>query len=190
MNREILAKKYATGLGLEIGALPSPWPNPNNAIIDYMDSVVKDDRIKYKEDGTLCQSIPDGTYDFILNSHVFEHLSNPLLAMKNWCRALKSHGTILMAIPEKTQTFDRDRKLTTFNHLVRDFIYPYDDSEHYDEVYPGRADVKISKPNLHFHVWDHTTLRAHIGLICEIFKLELLEFEFVVFEVQLALRKK
>jgi SAM-dependent methyltransferase len=39
------------------------------------------------------------TYDFIMLNHSFEHMSDPLTALKELCRILKPGGTILIRIP-------------------------------------------------------------------------------------------
>jgi SAM-dependent methyltransferase len=203
MTRLELAQKYAKGIGIEIGSSHKPWPNPHNASVDYIEKRSLDILIKeapeearknipnniFIEDGTLCASRADSHYDFIASSHVFEHLRNPILALQNWVRILKPGGHLIFAIPEKTQTFDKDRSLTPFEHMVKDYIYPGNDDSHYDETHPGNNEIKKIRPEIHFHVWTKETLKEHFILFCKIFDLQMLEFEFVSFEVLLVLKK-
>ena len=63
----------------------------------------------------------DGSYDFVIASHVLEHVANPLRALQEWKRILRPSGTILVVLPHKTNTFDHRRPFTTFYHIRRDF---------------------------------------------------------------------
>src|SRR6266481_1911809 len=45
--------------------------------------------------------IPDGAYDFVLASHVLEHVANPLRALQEWKRVLVPEGTVLVIVPDK-----------------------------------------------------------------------------------------
>ena len=53
-----------------------------------------------------------GKYDYILSSHNFEHLPNPIKFLQACAKVLKSHGCLSMAIPSKNYTFDFFRGLT------------------------------------------------------------------------------
>jgi SAM-dependent methyltransferase len=80
--------------------------------------------------------VPDATYDFVLASHVLEHVANPLQALQEWKRVLNPEGTVLVVVPDKRETFDNRRALTPFDHIEADFIAntPEDDLTHLDEV--------------------------------------------------------
>jgi hypothetical protein len=41
----------------------------------------------------------DNELDFIVNSHLLEHLKDPIAVMKEWCRALKPGGRLVIAVP-------------------------------------------------------------------------------------------
>jgi hypothetical protein len=61
-------------------------------------------------------------YDFVVTSHVIEHIANPIKAIKNWSKLLlNSDGYVLSIIPHYSYCFDRIRPLTTINHLISDF---------------------------------------------------------------------
>jgi glycosyltransferase involved in cell wall biosynthesis len=72
-------------------------------------------------DGTSLEGIPSDRYDFILSSHVLEHIANPILAMQEWLRILKPNGYIVLVLPNKKVTFDRYRPTTQFAHLLEDY---------------------------------------------------------------------
>jgi hypothetical protein len=80
--------------------------------------------------------IPDGTYDFVLASHVLEHIANPLRALQEWGRVLTSSGVLLIVVPDKRGTFDHRRPFTPFDHILADFqsSTPESDLTHLNEV--------------------------------------------------------
>jgi hypothetical protein len=65
--------------------------------------------------------VPDGTYDFLLASHVLEHIANPLRALQEWGRTLTSSGGLLAIVPDRRGTFDHKRPFTSFDHILADF---------------------------------------------------------------------
>lgn len=65
--------------------------------------------------------IAASAYDFLLASHVLEHLANPLKALHAWTRVVKPAGTILIIVPHRDGTFDHRRPVTPLEHIVDDF---------------------------------------------------------------------
>src|SRR6266480_3163695 len=80
--------------------------------------------------------IPSSKYDFLLASHCLEHMANPLSAFQEWLRVLKKKGVIFLVLPDKGETFDHRRPVTSFSHLVRDLEMqtPEDDLTHLEEI--------------------------------------------------------
>ncbi len=80
--------------------------------------------------------IPDSKYEFIISSHCFEHIANPLKAFKEWMRVLKKEGYILILVPNKDTTFDHQRKPTKFSHLLEDYNNGIGENDftHLDEI--------------------------------------------------------
>jgi len=69
-------------------------------------------------------------YDFVVMSHVIEHIANPILAiflMKKYI--LKSNSYFLFIIPDKKEMFDRKRKTTTVEHLIEDYVLGVDEHD-------------------------------------------------------------
>lgn len=59
-----------------------------------------------------------GSYDYILSSHNFEHLPNPVKFLRACGDVLKKNGYVSLVVPDKRCTFDRYRQLTnTANFL-------------------------------------------------------------------------
>ena len=69
-------------------------------------------------DPYLDKILPPTKYDFIVTSHVIEHIANPINAIKNWLNLLKNDGYVLSIIPDYRYCFDRKRPLTTIQHMI------------------------------------------------------------------------
>lgn len=76
---------------------------------------------QYIAEATAMECIASNTYDFVLSSHVLEHTANPILALSEWKRLLKNHGTLVLLLPHKDKTFDHRRPVTTMEHLIADY---------------------------------------------------------------------
>jgi len=76
---------------------------------------------QYIADATDLNEIQSEKYDFLLSSHVIEHVANPLKALNEWSRVLKKGGKLILVVPFKYTTFDRKRNFTTMSHLMDDF---------------------------------------------------------------------
>lgn len=117
--------------------------------------------------------VSDEAYDFAVSSHCLEHLANPLLALQEWRRVLKSGGALLLVLPHKDGTFDRLRPVTQLSHLIADYSHhtPETDLTHLDEVLrlhdltrdPGSPDFETFKARceanaihrcIHHHVFN------------------------------------
>ncbi len=194
LSRHSLAQHYLHGHGIEVGALHEPLPLPRGASARYVD---------FADTGTLQQSYPelahaslkapdivadletlqgiaDASLDFVIANHVLEHVENPIKAVKTISRVLKSDGIAYLAIPEKTQTFDHLREITTLEHLIRDFEEGPDASlrEHYidwctnvDRLKGAELNAKVdvlieTRANIHFHVWEYRDMLAFFHYMC------------------------
>jgi SAM-dependent methyltransferase len=65
--------------------------------------------------------VPSESEDFIVCSHVLEHLANPLRAIDDFHRVLRPGGTLLILLPDRRRTFDKDRLPTELGHVIADF---------------------------------------------------------------------
>ncbi|MGD0470961.1 MAG: methyltransferase domain-containing protein [Terriglobales bacterium] len=72
-------------------------------------------------DGSALADIPDQTYDFLLSSHNLEHFANPVKALREWHRVLKSDGALILVLPYYLGTFDRRRLPTSVDHMFSDW---------------------------------------------------------------------
>lgn len=82
------------------------------------------------------KAIASEHYDFLLASHCLEHCANCIKTLQEWLRVLKPGGSMLLILPDKRFTFDHKREVTTFNHLVDDFVRDINETDltHLDEI--------------------------------------------------------
>ena len=57
-----------------------------------------------------------GSFDFVLASHVIEHFPDPIRALAEWRRVARRY--IVLVVPHRDRTFDRERPLTPLAELV------------------------------------------------------------------------
>jgi SAM-dependent methyltransferase len=91
---------------------------------------------QYVAEASDLSQVPDETYDFVLASHVLEHVANPLRALQEWKRVLSPQGTMLVIVPDRRGTFDHRRAPTTFEHIEADFRNSTTEADltHLDEI--------------------------------------------------------
>ncbi len=91
---------------------------------------------QYIHEATALTAVASESYDFVLSSHVIEHVANPIKALKEWVRILRPSGALLLVVPHKDGTFDHRRPTTTLAHLVDDFNKNMgeDDMTHLPEI--------------------------------------------------------
>ncbi len=137
---------------------------------------------QYIAEATNLVKIESNQYDFILSCHSLEHTANPLKALKEWNRVLKSNGYLILVLPDKKFTFDAYRPVTTFEHLKEDFQKNIDETDdtHFEEVIrlhniEKDAGVKtkhelIERTNnnyenrcLHHHVFDFELIKTMLS---------------------------
>jgi SAM-dependent methyltransferase len=144
---------------------------------------------QYILEATAMDCLNSGTYDFVLSSHVLEHVANPILALSEWKRLLAVDGTLVLLLPNKKHTFDHRRPVTTMEHLIADFEagVQEEDLTHLTEIlslhdlkrdpeagdseaFRTRSMCNIENRCLHHHVFDvglavnlveYTGLRVH-----------------------------
>jgi len=77
--------------------------------------------VELVDDGEKLLSQPTVAFDFVVASHLLEHTQDPIASLGNWLRVIKLGGVLFLAVPNKTETFDRDRPVTgSLAHLLRD----------------------------------------------------------------------
>lgn len=119
------------------------------------------------DDADRLEKVVDMSQDFVIANHLLEHCEDPIGAIGNMLRVLKSSGILFLAVPDMRYTFDSERPVTTLEHLIRDHEEGAGRSamEHFGEWAQfveknGEADVqrraeelKEKKIAVHFHAW-------------------------------------
>ena len=203
-DRERL-KKYLSGNGIEIGALQNPMDLTGlDVSVKYVDRCSAEElREHYPElnamnlvspdviaDAHSLTTIKDNSLDFIIANHLLEHLANPIEALQNWQQKLRAGGVIFLALPDKRYTFDKERALTTTEHVMHDFELrdteraPLDKEHYLDWAQhvngkkgaerEARAQELIDMEYaIHFHVWTDETFSKLLKTILSQHLLEL-----------------
>lgn len=168
------------GRGLELGALHRPMVTHPGMAMTYVDrqdqatlqaaypklalDIVRVDVI---DDAETLATVADGSYDFLIASHVIEHMRNPIQALVHWLRVVRPGGMVYLVVPDKRRTFDKLRVRTTVEHMMLDYQQPSleRDFEHYLDyavfVHHARIDQAIDEAmrlrdtdvSIHFHVF-------------------------------------
>lgn len=130
--------------GLEIGALNSPIIQLEDVVdrgeIFYLDHLSTNElRGKYRADtsvnidnivnvdfvcpdGDLVKAVAENQFDYIIASHVIEHVPNVLKFLQDTAKILKPGGQLFLIIPDKRFTFDAERPETTFGTVLDSFL--------------------------------------------------------------------
>lgn len=188
LSREGIARHVLRGEGIEIGALHSPFPVPSGVRVRYVDRMPETElRRQYPEmdyarfvpvdivdDGERLGRIADSSLDFVIASHFLEHCQDPIGAIENFLRVLRPGGVAYIIVPWRGNQFDRDRPVTTLEHLLRDHREGAQGSRrrHYEDWV--RIGLKVVDDeawalnriehylkldySIHFHVWDAPAL--------------------------------
>jgi len=192
--RKYLSKKYIKGNGIEIGALHYPlWTN-QQAKVKYVDRMnTKQLQKNYPElndlklmdvdiidNGEKLNSINNNSLDFIICNHMLEHCQNPLGTIRNHLKKIKRGKYLYYAVPNKKYTFDIDRKLTSFSHLIKDdkngpntskkehylewieFVEKSTDTSNTKKVKARLSFLMKKNYSIHFHVWNENSFLSFI----------------------------
>lgn len=191
--REYLASNLR-GMGLEVGAGASPFPVPLRCRVLFGDRLSHEELVAQlypgqREFELVCpdvitnfdsfDGIADESLDFIIGCHVIEHVSNPIGTLVNAHRKLRSGGVLVLVVPDSSRTFDRDRPLTSLDHLKLDYLAPDPtrDRQHYEEFYrlafktpEAELHQKVEneyarRGDLHMHVWSYESFGEVVSYV-------------------------
>lgn len=109
------------GVGVEIGAGSSPVPGIWPFYVDcFKEFGFEACRADYYGHACLLP-FHNRSLDYVVASHVLEHVANPVAALAEWLRVLKPGGLIYLVVPDRRQTWDHTRPLTSVDHLLDDY---------------------------------------------------------------------
>jgi len=208
LGRALVAQSYLRGDGIEIGALHRRLRLAPGTRVRYVDRLSRDELyreyptlaehdlvpVHVVDDGERLDKFADDSLDFVVANHFLEHCEDPIGALSNFWRVLKSGGVLYLTVPDKRYTFDRDRPVTPLAHVREDHEHGPARSrrEHYrewaalvlkevgEDVIAFRAcELAASGFSIHFHVWTQR----------ELMELLLYLRERVAFEIELFLKR-
>lgn len=184
--------RHLLGTGFELGPGHAPFPlahegvevryvdrwNPeeNAALFPELgpDATFPEPDIVANLDMDRLGSIGDGVADFVIASHVLEHVADPIGLLADIHRVLCPGGVLLIFLPDRHVTFDRMRRGTTLQHLADEHqagVTEVDDAhieEFLDSVAAAGAGARLSEDpverkeqidanrrrSIHVHCWD------------------------------------
>jgi SAM-dependent methyltransferase len=126
--------------------------------------------------------IETNTYDFLLSSNCLEHVANPIKALLEWKRIVKTGGALILVLPNKSSNFDHRRPCTTFEHIRGDYENEIDERDltHLHEIltlhdlsmdaqagdsrnFEKRSLDNFKNRTLHHHVFDMKLMMKVLG---------------------------
>lgn len=130
--------RHLAGSGIELGpghvAFPVSAPGVSVRYLDCWRPADNRDRIPelreadYVDPDIVCDfnieglaPIADVSQDFVIASHVLEHMANPLRMLCEIHRVVRPGGTVLLFLPDRHSTFDKDRSPTPLEHIVDEY---------------------------------------------------------------------
>jgi hypothetical protein len=129
--------RHLEGAGVELGPGHQPYPVPDGVTVRYVDRWTPEqnrelfpelvdigaDRFPRPDvvanfDVDRLGPLADQSQDFVICSHVLEHLAEPLGFVDEIHRVLRPGGVALILLPDRRATFDSRRASTPLAHLV------------------------------------------------------------------------
>ncbi len=126
--------RHLIGTGLEIGPGHVPFPTRPETRIVVVDRFDPDQNeaaypmlageqftppgiVAELDTQRLCM-VADQSQDFVICSHVLEHVVEPIGLLSDLHRVLRPGGLLLLVLPDRHRTLDRYREGTPVEHLV------------------------------------------------------------------------
>ena len=187
-----MAHTYCKGHGIELGAAAhSDFKLPGSINVapfsdDPTDDEYHDFILNRDHSVDLCGSysvvdlrgeahsipVPNASQDYVISSHVIEHVPDPISAFLEWKRVIRPGGTVLMVFPKRDAApADLGRPLTPYSEFLEDHYLRHTYRTHPRE--PGHGFRG------HYHVFNLGTMielitgcNAHFGLGWDILDME------------------
>lgn len=153
------------------------------------------------------EKYPTTPIEYVLSSHNFEHLPDPISFMRSTADTLIEGGILSMAIPNKKDTFDCARRLSSTADLLKAYVYKYKKPNPFDvfdfssqfintatSPYSYSNDISICYEKLlkdldqekllpyeDVHVWVFT-LESFLAIVNDLLILKLIPLDLIDFE--------
>lgn len=177
---EFLSMRWLRGDGFEVGAGAHPTPLYGNARallsdcddshafggerVDIAGSVDDPDFWRDKEDN----------YDFVVASHVLEHVDSLLLAIDNMLKITRHNGIIYITLPDINFLHDKYwMPFYDFQHHIREYNHPKENLELHNNVFLDfikSSDDATIKESIHANLRDEYMESIVNGYIPETYR--------------------
>jgi len=143
MRASVLPLAYGVGVEVGPGIAPSVLPAPGIEVTYVEACPLEEWPARYAKSGkpgalppaelaaryvvgsaVSLEAFAEAELDFVFSNHVFEHLANPILVLKNWLRVLKPGGVIAGVTPDPRYTFDCRQPITTLSEALSEAEQP------------------------------------------------------------------
>jgi SAM-dependent methyltransferase len=94
-----------------------------------------------------------GALDFVLASHVIEHMPDTIGALGEWDRVLRPGGILFLVVPHRDRNMDAQRPCTSIEHHLA------------DHALGTTAATDSMVPTSHYHVWRTADFLALVELL-------------------------
>jgi SAM-dependent methyltransferase len=111
----------AGGVGVEIGAFKSPVPGIRPIYVDRYQEYAGERCLADHYGDATTLPFADNSVDYVVTSHVLEHIANPVAALAEWYRVLRPGGIIYLVVPDRRHTWDHARAPTPVDHFLEDY---------------------------------------------------------------------
>ena len=135
-TRESLST-HLGGTGIEVGPGHAPFPVPSGVSVRFVDRLTSvqhhdlfpelplemgfvEPDIVADLDTDHLRAVESSSQDFVIASHVVEHLADPLAFLDDAHRVLRVGGVLLLLLPDRRCTFDCERDATPLDCVIRD----------------------------------------------------------------------
>lgn len=189
--RFFVTSRVLRGCGLDIGALHRPMPVPEGVKVTYVDRMSRAELLEHYpelsnfalteadviDNGETLEKFGDASQDFVIASHFIEHTEDPIRTIKTYCRVVKPGGIILLLVPERRAYFDKERPLTTLDHLIQDHelgpassrrshyveYAEFVDGGYGEDPFIHAKKIFEKKYSIHYHVWTGESFLEHVA---------------------------
>jgi SAM-dependent methyltransferase len=110
-------------------AAKTEWAEDHIAGPTFVFAENKQPGYQYIREARDLSDFASASYDFVCSSHTLEHCANPIRALRECSRVLKSDGYLFLVLPHKDGTFDHKRPVTNLAHLIADAENDVDEAD-------------------------------------------------------------
>lgn len=122
------------------------------------------------------KAFADDSQDFVIASHVVEHLAAPIWGLSEFLRVVRPGGHVVLVLPDRRLTFDRHRAATSVEHLLSEHalgIREIDDVHLRDflanvegDLDPSPEALRVRRERrIHAHCWTEPEFRELLSVL-------------------------